>query len=127
MSSRSDTNLPKAPAETTAADSLDVAKLRSRYGLSREKFSRLSGFSVRALAGWEGGAQKPGEPARLRLIELDRLERGLARMVGREAMGVWLDAPNPAFEGLKPLEVIERGQVDRLWQMIFLVESGASS
>jgi transcriptional regulator with XRE-family HTH domain len=125
MSHRSDTNLPTGH-KARSADNLDVAELRSRYGLSREKFSRLSGFSIRALAGWESGAQKPGEPAHLRLTELDRLQRGLARAMGRETMGDWLDAPNPAFDGLKPLEVIERGQVDRLWQMIFLAESGAA-
>ena len=51
-------------------------------------------------------------------------ERVLGLVLSRPA---WLDAPNPAFEGLKPLEVIERGQVDRLWQMVFLVESGTPS
>lgn len=111
--------------ETRSTPSLDVAELRSRYGLSREKFSRLSGFSVRGLANWEAGAQKPGEQARMRLTELDRLQRALARVMGPEALSDWLDSPNPAFDGLKPLEVIERGQVDRLWQMVFLVESGA--
>ncbi|MEX0713900.1 MAG: antitoxin Xre/MbcA/ParS toxin-binding domain-containing protein [Pirellulales bacterium] len=36
----------------------------------------------------------------------------------------WLQAPNDAFDGLKPLEVIERGQVDRIWRTIYLLESG---
>jgi hypothetical protein len=36
-----------------------------------------------------------------------------------------LDAkPNEAFGGLKPLEVIERGEIDRIWQMIHLLRSG---
>ena len=38
-----------------------------------------------------------------------------------------LEAPNPAFGGLKPLEVIERGEIDRLWNMIFYLESGVAS
>lgn len=37
----------------------------------------------------------------------------------------WLTAPNDAFDGLKPLEVIERGESDRIWQMIFLMRSGS--
>jgi hypothetical protein len=44
-----------------------------------------------------------------------------------EAIGDWLETPNPAFERLKPLEVIERGEIDRVWQMIFLLESGDPS
>src|SRR5947209_17258349 len=62
---------PEARAETKSVASSEVAQLRGRYGLSREKFSRLSGFSVRGLANWEAGVQKPGEQARLRLAELD--------------------------------------------------------
>ncbi len=116
--------LPQNPDAAKPAASSGIAELRSRYGLSREKFGRLSGFSVRGLANWESGVQEPGEQARLRLAELDRLQRALARVVSQEALGNWLDTPNPAFDGLKPLEVIERGQVDRLWQMVFLVESG---
>ena len=41
---------PEARAETKSVASSEVAQLRGRYGLSREKFSRLSGFSVRGLA-----------------------------------------------------------------------------
>ena len=39
----------------------------------------------------------------------------------------WLSIPNEEFEGLKPLEVIERGEMDRLWDMIFYLESGIAS
>ena len=36
----------------------------------------------------------------------------------------WLHTPNEAFDGLKPLEVIEREHIDRIWRMIFYLESG---
>ncbi len=104
-----------------------VRDLRSGLRLSREKFARLTGFSVRALAGWEGGTQKPGEQARVRLIEMERLLTALSKVIRQEVIAEWLDTPNPAFEGLKPLEVVERGQVDRLWRMIFHLESGVVS
>lgn len=38
-----------------------------------------------------------------------------------------LETPNPALDGLKPLEVIERGEIDPLWNMIFYLESGVGS
>jgi hypothetical protein len=31
------------------------------------------------------------------------------------------------FDGLKPIEVIERGEVDRIWQMIVYLRSGVAS
>jgi hypothetical protein len=41
-----------------------------------------------------------------------------------DAIPTWIDTPNEAFDSLKPLEVIERGEIDRLWNMIFYLESG---
>lgn len=95
--------------------------------MSREKFRRLSGFSVRSQASWESGHKAPGEQARLRLAELGRLHRALAHVLRADAIARWIDTPNPAFEGLKPVEVVERGQIDRLWKMIFLMDSGTAA
>lgn len=36
----------------------------------------------------------------------------------------WLETPNEAFEGSTPLQLIERGESDRLWRMIYFLRSG---
>ena len=48
----------------------------------------------------------------------------LSRVMQDDFIGEWLQAPNPAFAGLKPLEVVERGEIDRIWRMIYELESG---
>jgi transcriptional regulator with XRE-family HTH domain len=107
------------------AQPLSVVTVRGRLGLSRKLFSRLAGFSERAIADWESG--KPvSEPGLRRIKELDRFRDRLSEVVAADAIPAWLDAPNDAFEGLKPLEVIERGEIDRLWNMIFYLESGVA-
>ena len=58
---------------------------------------------------------------------MDRFQQRLAEVVSADAIGEWLEKPNPAFGDLKPLEVIERGEIDRLWSMIFYLESGVAS
>lgn len=55
-----------------------------------------------------------------------RITSALREVVAADAIGPWLDTPNPAFAGAKPLEVIERGEADRVWQMIFLLRSSAA-
>jgi DNA-binding transcriptional regulator YiaG len=105
---------------------LSVNAVRGRFGLSRKLFSRLAGFSERAIADWESG--KPvSEPGLRRVKELDRLRERLSEIVKEEVISGWLDSPNEAFDGLKPLEVIERGEVDRLWTMIYHLEAGVAS
>jgi transcriptional regulator with XRE-family HTH domain len=102
-----------------------TASVRRKLGVSRKVFSRLTGFSERAVASWEGG-RTPDEPGLRRIRETERFQARLAEVVAPEAIPQWLDAPNNAFEGLKPLEVIERGEIDRLWNMIYYLESGVA-
>ena len=37
---------------------------------------------------------------------------------------LWLKDPNPAFDGSTPLQVIERGETDRIGRMVYELESG---
>jgi len=50
-----------------------------------------------------------------------------SQVVEPDGIPQWLETPNPAFNGLKPVEVIERGEIDRLWDMIYYLESGVAS
>jgi len=59
--------------------------------------------------------------------EIQRFQARLSQVVKPEVIPEWLATPNEAFDGLKPLEVIERGEIDRLWDMIFYLESGIAS
>jgi transcriptional regulator with XRE-family HTH domain len=100
-----------------------LAALRKMAGLCRKDLARLLSFSERAISEWEAG--KPlSEPARRKIAETRRLLTALATLVDADAIPTWLQAPNDAFGGLKPLEIVERGEIDRLWRMVFFLESG---
>ncbi|MEX2168132.1 MAG: hypothetical protein WD851_02390 [Pirellulales bacterium] len=116
----------KRPVVQSHSGPLSVRGLREKLGVNRRLFSRVSGFSERAIADWE--ADKPLSEASLqRMRELSRLQRALSGIMKQEFVGQWLSTPNAAFDGLKPLEVIERGEMDRLWRMIYQLESGTPS
>jgi len=48
----------------------------------------------------------------------------LARLMKPKEVGQWLKQSNPAFDGSTPVQVIERGQMDRIWRMLYYAESG---
>ena len=100
--------------------------LRSKLKLNRDVFARMLPVSTRSLATIESG-EAPSEAVRRGIIELCRIVDALAEVITPETIGQWMTTPSDAFGGLKPLEVIERGEVDRIWQMIFLLRSGAPS
>jgi DNA-binding transcriptional regulator YiaG len=103
-----------------------VAKVRKEWALSRREFARLTGYSERAIVNWERG-RTPDEPALRRIKEIHRFRTRLSQVVKPEYIAEWLSTPNDEFDGLKPLEVVERGEMDRLWEMLFYLESGSPS
>jgi len=99
------------------------ADLRKKLGISQKGLAQLSSSSLRAVARWEAG-EKPGEMAKRTLNELCRLYSGLSVVMRKDHIANWLSIPNPVFDGLKPLEIIERGESDRIWRMIYDLEAG---
>lgn len=98
-------------------------ELRDRLQMTRELFARAVGVSVRTIAKVEADAVRVEKLTRP-YNELFRLCETLAEVVPAAGLGGWFMAPNRAFEDLKPLEVIERGEIDRLWEMAFRLRSG---
>jgi hypothetical protein len=98
-------------------------ELRNRLQLGQPVFARLLAASVRTLATLESGAA-PTEALERRLNEVQRLIGALEEVIRTPSLGMWLQTPNPAFEGLKPVEVVERGESDRLWAMIYFLRAG---
>jgi hypothetical protein len=104
-----------------------VWKLELRYELqmTRPLFSRLINVSERAVAEVES-KQKKVDKLQRNYVEVKRLCDALAEVLEPSVLGEWFNSANDSFGGLKPIEVIERGEIDRLWEMFFRLRSGIS-
>ena len=119
----------KSAAPEVTADAADgslVREVRQALGLTLQNFARMTGFSVRSIASWERGA-RIGEAGLRRMQEIRALQEALCALAEPGSIGPWLLTPNEEFGGLKPLEVIERGEVHRLWQVVYWLQSGVPS
>ncbi len=96
---------------------------RTAFNMPQPLVVRLTGFSPRSVAKWSEGVP-PSPKQEKALVEMDRLLDGLARVMQPAQVGQWLKSPNPAFDGSTPLQVVERGEMDRIWRMLFDLESG---
>jgi uncharacterized protein (DUF2384 family) len=108
---------------SAAADPVSPQKVQAAWGMKTDAFARLTGFSPRKIAQLKAGA-KMSAATRQRIAELDRLQAELAKVIKADALARWMDTPNKSFGGLKPLEVVERGETDRLWRMCYQLASG---
>ena len=98
-------------------------ELRDRLQMPRVMFGRVVNVSERTIAKVEAEAE-PVEKLRRPYNEVYRLYETLIEVVDPDSLGGWFMTPNGAFDGLKPIEVIERGEIDRLWDMAFRLRSG---
>jgi DNA-binding XRE family transcriptional regulator len=98
-------------------------ELRNTLGMAREAFGRLVNVSVRTIAAVESTKKKARKLQR-NYIEVKRLCDALGEVVDPSSLGEWFHIPNDAFDGSKPIEVIERGEIDRLWEMSYRLRSG---
>ena len=107
----------------TSQVQFDVRAYCQRYGLKQELIPRMTSFGLRTVAEWAAGKALKGA-AVLKVSELKRLTSALENLAEPASIGAWLQTPNPAFEGSTPAQLIERGESDRLWRMVHLLESG---
>jgi transcriptional regulator with XRE-family HTH domain len=104
---------------------MTATALRQRHGLSQALLARLLDVSLRTVSGAESGAAAPAQ-LRRNLTQVSRLCEALGEAMDPDFVGHWLDQPNEMLGGLKPVEAIERGQLDLVWQVVEGLRSGSS-
>lgn len=98
--------------------------VRSGFSLTQPVMARVLGISARKLSELETSARQPRPETKRRLTETVRLYKALAEIMDVSDLPEWMEEPNEAFDGATPLQLIERGEIDRLWQMVYAVRSG---
>lgn len=101
-------------------------ELRDRLQMKRAMFGRVVNVSERTIAKVESSATLVDKLQRP-YNEIFRLVEALSEVVDADSLGTWFATPNDAFNGLKPIEVVERGEIDLLWEMVFRLRSGMAS
>jgi DNA-binding transcriptional regulator YiaG len=114
-----------ARASANGADNSEVRRLSRVYHLSNEALSRVTGASPRTVAYWNAGTP-PQRSSAQKIREVTRLFDALADIIDKKVIGQWLQRPNQQFDGSTPLQVMERGETDRLWRMIWQLREGHS-
>jgi DNA-binding transcriptional regulator YiaG len=114
----------RRPTRTRSAPGGEVRATRLCYGLSQSLLARLLDASLRSVSAAESGATAPA-PLRRNLTQVTRLCEALAESMEPAYVAQWLDRPNEMLRGLKPVEAIERGQLDLVWQVADGLRSGS--
>ena len=89
--------------------------LRQAFRLSRERLARLIGVSAKTVERWEARPTRPArDETRERMAQLREIAELGATVYTAERLGDFMSAPLAELGGLTPLQLIERGEADRV-------------
>jgi uncharacterized protein (DUF2384 family) len=84
----------------------------------------MANCSERKLATYEKQDVLPA-PVSRQAMEAVRLLNALEDIIPVDELSGWLAAPNAGFDDRSPIEVIEAGESDLLWDMIYQTRESA--
>jgi len=94
-----------------------------KFQVTQNDITRLMGYSAKSIATLATSGQTNAKSER-RIEEMTRLFNALSSVMKPEFIGQWLRTKNKNFEGAPPLQIIERGESDRVWRLIYQLETG---
>ena len=83
----------------------------------------MSGLPERVVVAWKSHRLRDGPESQM-LIDMHGLWLWLTEVVRLEAIPGWLESPNDELGGLTPVEVLRRGESDRIRSLIYYLASG---
>jgi hypothetical protein len=102
-----------------------LASLAKEAGMNYDMLAKALSVSRRSISGWLSG-QEPERINRVRINEFGRLVGELSTIIKPEKLKSWWNQPVANFAGSTPLQVLERGETDRIWRMIWEIREGNS-
>ncbi|MGF1572027.1 MAG: hypothetical protein ACFCU1_03055 [Sumerlaeia bacterium] len=115
----------EAPATYLKASQVNPFKeLRTRYRFKQNEMHRLAGISLRNLSALETNQKQPTEQDQRKLREMEALLEELAEIIQPTEIHRWMTKANPYFKGATPLQLVERGDIDQLWRLIWRMKHG---
>lgn len=100
-----------------------VAELESRLAVRELDIALALGISLRSLRRWSTGESYPQREYRANLARLLALAERLEEAFGEDA-DAWLGADSRYLGGLKPIEPLRAGRMDRVEDALEALDSG---
>lgn len=107
----------------TTAFAEEAARIRETGHLTDRDIARATGAGVSTVGAWLRGTRSPRGERAERVAELSAIVERLARVMEPDYIPVWLHKPVPALGDEKPIDVLGRGEWQRVARLISELES----
>ena len=105
----------------------DILNRCERIGLERAVLAASLGVSLKTIQRWREGGRRPNEAGLRGLEKLEEICRIAARVLRKDRAAEWFHSPNESLAGERPLDWLRRGELDRVRNVLGMLEWGIYS
>jgi len=100
-----------------------LQRWRRQIKISRPVYAKLSDCSARTLATVEGKNRLSLKKLR-KISETLSLLTALCEIMEPQNVSSWLQQPNEWFDGCTPMQAVDEGKIDKVWELIYHTREG---
>jgi len=102
-----------------------INDLETHGGLKGTDIANLTNVSKATVSRWVNGQASPQPKNEVRLSDLYYVVNRLQEYYNSDEIRVWLNSPHPQLDGERAMDLIHRGQLEEVLQIIKRLESEA--
>lgn len=102
-----------------------INDLETRGGLKGTDIANLTNVSKATVSRWVNGQASPQPKNEIRLSDLYYVVSRLQDYYNADEIRVWLNSPHPQLDGDRAIDLIHKGQLEEVLQIIRRLDSEA--
>jgi transcriptional regulator with XRE-family HTH domain len=99
--------------------------IQNAVGITGREVAQLLRTSPETVSRWRGGKTEPQPKTRDSLLQLGWLVGELAELYDAQEAHLWLFSKHKLLGGERPVDLIERGEIEKVLQIIAQLKDGA--
>lgn len=106
---------------------LEIITHCEALGIDIKILSSCLAVNPKTIQRWRDGIAEPGESALRSLEKLETVYQLAARLLGRDSWKAWFLSPNHSLGEESPIDLLNRGEVDQVRNVLGMLEWGIYS
>lgn len=104
-----------------------ILKHCALLGLDAELLAACLAVNPKTIQRWKEGGAQPNEGGLRALEKLETIYQLAARLLKKDALKSWFQAPNETLGGERPTDLLNRGELDQVRNVLGMLEWGIFS
>lgn len=104
-----------------------ILKHCEALGLDAGLLASCLAVNPKTIGRWQEGSARPNEAGLRALDKLEAICRLAGRLLKKDGLKAWFQAPNETLGGERPAELLARGELDQVRNVLGMLEWGIYS